>query len=186
MYTGKSATVSYFSNTESNILLPKFTRVTSQWKTRVRSRRRSTGGDSSAVSARSGVTTSDTSWAAGNALAHRRDASASQKPRLMLTSFCRATTNTDASGASDAATISRLSASDHDPCRRLPLKLAGVEGPTASIVPILGTLAEHAGRDVPSPVDITCNKRRHFSNGKGSVENLDVRLIGFVEPKAPA
>jgi len=54
----------------------------------------------------------------------------SEFPRPPL--YRRATTETDAPGASDAATISRLSASGHNPCRRLTRKLV-------SIFPIVDT-----------------------------------------------
>jgi len=48
------------------------------------------------------------------------------KTKLVLTSYRRATTEADAPGASDAATISRLSASGHNPCRRLMRKLVSI------------------------------------------------------------
>ncbi len=45
---------------------------------------------------------------------------------LAFTSYCRATTDTDAPGTNDAATISRFSASGHDRCRRLSRKLVPI------------------------------------------------------------
>ena len=48
------------------------------------------------------------------------------KTRLVFTSYFRATTETDAPGASDAATISHLSASGHNLCRRLTRKLVSI------------------------------------------------------------
>ena len=48
------------------------------------------------------------------------------KTRLVFTSYCRAIIDTDAPGTRDAATISRLSASGHDLCRRLTRKFASI------------------------------------------------------------
>jgi len=48
------------------------------------------------------------------------------KARFVITSYLRATTEADAPGASDAATISRLSASDHNLYRRLTRKLVSI------------------------------------------------------------
>jgi hypothetical protein len=45
---------------------------------------------------------------------------------LVFTSYCRATIDTDAPGAQEAATISRLSASGHDLCRRLARGLVSI------------------------------------------------------------
>ncbi len=45
---------------------------------------------------------------------------------LLFTSYCRTTTDTEAPGISDAATISRFSASGQDRCRRLTLKLVSM------------------------------------------------------------
>jgi hypothetical protein len=45
---------------------------------------------------------------------------------LVFMSDCRATIDTDAPGANDAATISRLSAWGHDLCRRLTRGLVSI------------------------------------------------------------
>jgi hypothetical protein len=45
---------------------------------------------------------------------------------LLFTSYCRATIDTEAPGANDAATISRLSASGQDRCCRLDLKFVSI------------------------------------------------------------
>ncbi len=86
----------------------------------------SAAGSGGAVSARSGVTTTGTSWAAGNAVGSLAKRFRQPKTWLVLTSYCRATTDTDAPGANEAETISRLSASGQDLCRRVALKLVSI------------------------------------------------------------
>jgi hypothetical protein len=45
---------------------------------------------------------------------------------LVFTSYCRATTDTDAPGTRQAATISRFSDSGHTLCRRFARKLVSI------------------------------------------------------------
>jgi hypothetical protein len=84
------------------------------------------GGADDAVCIRSGVTTTGTSCggaARAQACPYRLR---HVKTMLVFTSYCRATTDTDAPGADAAATISRFSASGQDLCRRLTRSLVSI------------------------------------------------------------
>ena len=74
----------------------------------------------------SGITITGTNCGAREVCAASPKRLRQVKTRLVFTSYRRATAETDAPGASDAATISRLSASGHDLCRRVTRKLVSI------------------------------------------------------------
>jgi hypothetical protein len=79
------------------------------------------------------------------------------KTMLVFTSYCRATTDTDAPGADAAATISRFSASGQDLCRRLTRSLVSI----TDFVDTSFDLALKAG----SLSQITSNREAAFTGG---------------------